>query len=232
MMTAKQLADLLDGREYGSEITEAEAKEAAESGLVVVFGKTKLRDLGDGECFRFGGYDWIALDRGNPAAVYGTAGYARLCLMADVLKNEPFDVDNSNDWRVSSARKYLNGKFLNELGSNRQKELDALPSLDLVQYASGLTAEDGLKDYGTSEDLVFLLSANDYRRNRYSIPATKGWWWLITPYSTPKSGYTYVVRAVGVSGTLTLSDAHCGCNGLRPAIYLRENTEVETEKSQ
>lgn len=37
-MTAKELADLLDGREYGSEITDSEAKAAVESGLVVVFG--------------------------------------------------------------------------------------------------------------------------------------------------------------------------------------------------
>lgn len=37
-MTAKELADLLDGREYGNEITASEAKAAAEAGLVVVFG--------------------------------------------------------------------------------------------------------------------------------------------------------------------------------------------------
>lgn len=37
-MTTKELADLLDGREYGNEITISEAKDAAEAGLVVVFG--------------------------------------------------------------------------------------------------------------------------------------------------------------------------------------------------
>lgn len=37
-MTAKELANLLDGRQYGNEISASEAKTAAEAGLVVVFG--------------------------------------------------------------------------------------------------------------------------------------------------------------------------------------------------
>jgi hypothetical protein len=36
-MTAKELATILDCREYGAEITVAEARRAAESGLVVVY---------------------------------------------------------------------------------------------------------------------------------------------------------------------------------------------------
>lgn len=37
-MTAKELANLLNGREYGKEITKEEIKIAEESGLVIVFG--------------------------------------------------------------------------------------------------------------------------------------------------------------------------------------------------
>lgn len=37
-MTAKEMAELLNGREYGNEITSDEEKLAKESGLVVVFG--------------------------------------------------------------------------------------------------------------------------------------------------------------------------------------------------
>lgn len=37
-MTAKELAQRLDGREYGEEITRGEAEEAKASGLAVVFG--------------------------------------------------------------------------------------------------------------------------------------------------------------------------------------------------
>jgi hypothetical protein len=38
MITKEQLAETLNGREYGNEITELEEQQAKESGLVVVFG--------------------------------------------------------------------------------------------------------------------------------------------------------------------------------------------------
>ena len=37
-MTAKELAEMLAGREYGMEITKGEAQRAADTGLVVVYG--------------------------------------------------------------------------------------------------------------------------------------------------------------------------------------------------
>ena len=37
-MTKQELADLLDGREYGNEITKEEAKAAKDAGLLVIFG--------------------------------------------------------------------------------------------------------------------------------------------------------------------------------------------------
>ena len=37
-MTAKELAEMLTGREYGMEITRGEAQRAADAGLVVVYG--------------------------------------------------------------------------------------------------------------------------------------------------------------------------------------------------
>lgn len=37
-MTAKEMAEILDGREYGDEMTQGEELEARKSGLVVVFG--------------------------------------------------------------------------------------------------------------------------------------------------------------------------------------------------
>lgn len=63
-MTAKELANLLDGREYGSEITKEEIKIAKESGLVVVFGASDdlMEFCGaiddEVDCFE-GGYAYI-----------------------------------------------------------------------------------------------------------------------------------------------------------------------------
>ena len=59
MLTATALATMLDGRQYGSEITEGEAKLAAEAGLVVVFGysddNVELRGAIDAEVPAYNG---------------------------------------------------------------------------------------------------------------------------------------------------------------------------------
>lgn len=60
-MTPQEMADLLTGREYGSEITEAEEAQAKAAGLVVVFGASDdlvelrgvVRETGAWETFRF-----------------------------------------------------------------------------------------------------------------------------------------------------------------------------------
>jgi hypothetical protein len=177
----------------------------------------QLGDLELGDRFRLSGHTWIALDWGNVESAYAIEGYARVCLMADMLKKYAFDTDNSNDWRTSSAREYLNGEFLDKLTLNTKP----------LMYISDLTSDCGLKDYGTCEDLVFLLSASDYRRNRYAIPDANGWWWLATPHSTPRSVYPSLVCMVGADGTLASSNAYIANYSLRPAIYINQDTKVE-----
>jgi hypothetical protein len=191
-----------------------------------------LQDLKDGEQFRFGGQRWIALDGGNAATNIAEKGRGRLCLTANILKTIPFDVDNNNNWRMSSIRKYLNGEFLDELTLARIHEgltAEANNGMEILQYISDLTADDGLKDYGVREDLVFLLSADDYRRNRYAIPDAIDWWWLATPYSTPNSGHSHSVRFVNADGALSDASAYNGYGGLRPALYLKSDILVSTK---
>ncbi|MFR7893381.1 MAG: hypothetical protein ACLU38_04180 [Dysosmobacter sp.] len=47
-----------------------------------------------------------------------------------------------------------------------------------------LTTDDGLKDYGTCTVTIFLLTVDQYRRNRDVIPNADDWWWLSTAFST------------------------------------------------
>ena len=74
-MTARELAEMMDSRTYGSEITYAEIEEAKESGLVIVFGASddlmEIRGAIDGEvdCYE-GGSVLLDLDKRaifNPA---------------------------------------------------------------------------------------------------------------------------------------------------------------------
>jgi hypothetical protein len=59
-----------------------------------------------------------------------------------------------------------------------------------------------MKDYGTSEDYVFLLSDNLYRKYRAFIPNYGAWWWTITPYSC-LPGYASIERLVTTDGDLS-----------------------------
>ena len=123
--------------------------------------ETKIKNLRSGERFEFCGFEWVLL---------GDEQSGKLAVMADIIDEYPFDKNNKNDWRKSSLRAELNEKFIKKL------DTDAL-----LPFVSDLTADDGLKDYGTSEDLVFLLSCDLYRKYRAVMPKYNTWVWTITP---------------------------------------------------
>lgn len=142
----------------------------------------KAKDLKQGEEFNYSGREFIAL---------GWEQNGVLAVSKHTIGKMPFDENESNDWRKSSIREYLNGDFI-------EKEFD--PS-GLLEFTSDLTADDGLTDYGKSVDLVFLLSADLYRKYRYFMPKWSTWVWLITPWSCFPS-YGNYVRVVNTDGSL------------------------------
>ena len=90
-----------------------------------------------------------------------------LAVAAKRLEDEmAYDEDGSNDWRKSSLRKYLNEEFVKNFNKG-----------DLLPFVSDLTSDDGMTDYGTSEDFVALLSDNLYRKYRKFMPQYDTWVW-------------------------------------------------------
>ena len=163
----------------------------------------RLKSLERGQIFSAGGFNWLVVEHNQ----HGT-----LALMEKCLKDAAFDEENSNDWRQSSSRRYLNENFLQVIEDN------GLGPDNIIETEVDLTADDGLKDYGTSIDKVFLLTADMYRKNRDVIEPIDDWWWLITPYSTPTAGDAHNVRFVHSGGSLSYSYACNGRRGLRPAL--------------
>lgn len=92
-----------------------------------------------------------------------------------------------------------------------------------------LTADDGLKDYGTCTVTIFSLTVDQYRRNRDVIPLVDDWYWLSTAYSTAANGYEHSARRVGNDGTLSWYDAYHGNYGLRPACYLDSDLLISVD---
>lgn len=111
----------------------------------------------------------------------------------------PFDEDDSNDWRKSTLRKYLNEEHIKKFNKG-----------DLLPFVSDLTADDGLKDYGTSEDYIFLLSCDLYRKYREFMPKYNAWVWTITPWSCApgNAGYARIVVTDGSLGGSIASTAY------------------------
>ena len=135
-----------------------------------------------GEIFSYNGHFFVFL---------GVEQGGLLAIAAEpIAGKKTFDEDNSNDWRSSSLRKYLNGEYIDELGKDY-----------LLPFTSDLTSDDGMKDYGTSEDYVFLLSDDLYRKYRAVIPRYKASWWTITPYSCLPP-YAVFERCVNTDGCM------------------------------
>ena len=78
-----------------------------------------------------------------------------------------------------------------------------------------MTSDDGMKDYGTAEDYVFLLSCDLYRKYRKSVPRFNNWWWTLTPWTCSPS-YANYARIVSSSGVVSGSIAYNGY-GVAPA---------------
>ena len=168
--------------------------------------KKALKAATRGTVFPYAGQRWIVLEH--------DASGRTLCLTENIVESRAFDEDNRNNFAEASSNRYLNGAFLDNLikatgGSHA-----------FLGHELDLTADDGLKDYGTCNVTIFLLTVDQYRRNRDIIPNADDWWWLSTAVSTASNGYEHSARLVLTDGSLNWSSAYLGSYGLRPACYL------------
>ena len=158
--------------------------------------KTRIKKPSAGEHFFYNGIEFVAL---------GEEQGGILAVVAERLEERmAFDKNNKNDWRSSTLREYLNGEYINNFDTD-----------DLLPFVSDLTSDDGMTDYGTSEDFVALLSDNLYRKYRKFMPQYDTWVWTITPWSC-HPGYADIERFVHASGALDSLSAIYG-GGVAPA---------------
>lgn len=179
----------------------------------------KLEAFQRGNTFDLAGINWKVLHVDPPAYPNAPAHY--FCEATEDLFQAAFDEDNNNDWKGASLRKRLNGPFLEELIEKCPELADAI-----VPTYRDLTADDGLKDYGSCLDKVTMLTTDEYRATRDLHPAPEHWRWLITPDGTPASSGTSFVRYVYSDGSLGSDYAYSGDWGVRPALTLKSDLLV------
>lgn len=146
------------------------------------------KNIGIGDTFELAGFTWMILD-------INEEGY--YCLSSRI-EDRKFDED-SNDWKSSSLRKYLNGEYL-------EKICDSVGSENIISFERDLISLDGRNDYGTCKDKVSLLTFDEYRKYR-EVVELNGYWWLLTPWEVKRDGYEYSVAVVSPSGFID----YCYC---------------------
>ena len=129
---------------------------------------------------------------------------------------------NLNDWRTSTIRKDLNENFLAAIKTSGKIDADriVLTEWDLSDHQGGV-------GYGTSLDKIGLLSQKQFEKYaEQDLLELDDWWWLITPIS----GNSYNARSVSTGGALVSDYAYYGNGGVRPALYVESEIEVELEE--
>lgn len=151
-----------------------------------------------GDTFELVGLTWTILDITED-------GYK--CIAERFEDGMVFDND-SNDWRTSNLRVYLNKDFCERIANEIGED-------NIVSFERDLLSLDGQTEYGICEDDVSLLTVDEYRKYRKLLPNIDEWWWLITPWSTPCNGYEKSVAVVTPSGFIRSN--YCSSrDGVRP----------------
>ena len=171
--------------------------------------KNRLRDIVVGDTFKIGEHELVVLEQsGDTAAV----------IRKDLLeKSMKFGSNNNFD-----------GSDVDRKCSAFAQEIAAIiGEKNIVEHTVDLTSDDGLKDYGKVRRKASLLTAELYRRyveilDKHKI---KKWWWLATPFSTPKHDGASWVKCVAPSGFVNYVYYGNG-RGVRPFCILKSDIFV------
>lgn len=173
------------------------------------FTKPKATLSADGKTAKVGDYEFIVLKKNSDVVEL---------LLKDSLANRVFD-DETKNFAESSIKEYLDN-FADILASVIGEE-------NIVKHTVDLTTLDGLKDYGSCECRVSLLTSRQYADNVYTIDEFKldKYWWLANAWSTEKHDWEYSVCCVSPYGAVSFN-SYYNYIGVRPFCILKSNIFV------
>lgn len=168
-----------------------------------------IKDYIQGEHFVYGKKNCIILEHMDD----GT-----LCVVLDEDFKSAFG--GTNNFAESELRKKLNCEYLDEWvkgGADRAS---------FILMRVDLTANDGLKDYGTCECFLAPRTCDQHRKYRYLIPNPKeDWEWTATAYSTKSNGCSYSAYPVTATGALDGNIVNVA-HGVRPLFKLNPDAVI------
>ena len=172
-----------------------------------------IKDYIQGERFVYGKKNCMVLEHMDD----GT-----LCMVLDEDFESKFG--ETNNFSESELRKKLNVEYLDEWVK------DGADRASFVIMQVDLTANDGLKDYGTCECFLAPRTCGQHRKYRYLIPNPKGnWEWTATAYSTKNNGCSYIAHQVTSIGGLGYTANVYGAFGVRPLFKLNPDAVIVSD---
>lgn len=186
--------------------------------------KMKLADVPFGKNFEIWGHAYTVLD-GDDKGVF--------VLEAETVCEMPFREDEvdykvaPNDFRDSSVRAYLEGRYTEGLVSAGAK-LDE----DILPMELDLKCTLGQHEYEVARVHAGLLTLEQYGKYYDIIPRIDTTYWLATPWKTPSrspltnnANYVWFVISNGSCGGWYYGDSY----GVRPALTLSPSLLVSVE---
>lgn len=195
---------MLDGKRYRLVPDDGEHCEFGEKPVRNVVG-----DVGVGEVCKIGKWEFIVCEHTSEGTVL---------LMKDCLYDSEKFGSNNN----------YNGSNVDMLCEKFADELATVVGADnIILHTVDLTADDGLKDYGSIERHVSLFTANQYRKyvdilDKHRVDI---WTWTATAHSTPKHDNDAWVKCVSPRGVI-YDYYYDYYNGVRPFCILNSNIFV------
>ena len=172
-------------------------------------GNVQLSSLKPGETFKIGEHEFFVLEQSGDTTA--------IILKGLLHKEEKFGSNNNYD-----------GSDVDKLCIDFGQEIEQLVGAEnIVEHIIDLTADDGLKCYGSVSRKMSLLTANQYRKYVYIIDEHKldDWWWLATAFSTAKHNDESWVKCVSPDGIIDDNNDNF-INGVRPFCILKSNIFV------
>ena len=190
------------------ELTAKQVKKLKEE--LKIYNVKRLSEIAVGDTFTLGDYEFIVLEQsGDTTAV----------ILKELFKNGEKFSESDNKYYGSNVDNICN-EFAMEMKEIVGKE-------NLVEHTVDLTADDGLKCYGSIKRKMSLLTAEQYRKYVDILDKHKinKWWWLTTAHSTNKHDNSSWVKCVSPVGIIC--DGCCdGDRGVRPFCILKSNIFV------
>ena len=156
---------------------------------------------------KIGKYEFLVLERsGNTVS-----------LLLKSLYKENVKFGANNDFRGSNAQKICR-EFAAEIAAIVGED-------NIVEHTVDLTADDGLRDYGTIREKCSLLTAELYRRyvDILDLDRLDAYYWLVTPCSASRHGDSTLVKCVSPRGDVNGYVYYGGRIGFRPFLILKSD---------